>query len=174
MKHFHMHVCILIAALFLFSLLVSMQVFAQETFINDFSLNPFLLEIALLTNMIRTLSSPFSIYTNNPYSSYDPYEPPYITIPNSPDYGLLPFPYKIGSTTGTNFIYRPYEAYNPVSFVNSGYPDFLTMTLSLPTIEKSIGPNLLSTFFQPSFTGAIFPFVPSGLFPGLIPNLFPL
>lgn len=158
-KPFYINTCILIVVTSLFVLLTTMQVFAQDAFINNLALNPFVLEIALLTNMISTLSSPFSFYTKNPYSSYDPYAPPYVTIPNSKDFNPLPYPYKIGNTTGIDFLFKTYDVYNPVSFLNSGYPDLSITALGFPYIEESIGLNLVSPFFYPSFTGTIFPFV---------------
>lgn len=171
-KHFYINVCFLIFVAFLLILLPTMQVFAQDPFINNLILNPFLLDIILVSNMISTLSSPFSIYTNDPYSSYDPYALPYTTIPISEDYSPLPYPFKISNTTEINFPYNSYDTYNPVSFLNSGYPDLSIMGLGFPYIQDSIGFNLVSPFFQPSFTGAIFPFVPSVLFPGFVPNTF--
>ncbi|MFX0135819.1 MAG: hypothetical protein ACFFDN_19405 [Candidatus Hodarchaeota archaeon] len=164
-KHFYMNAWILIIAASFLILLPTMQVFAQNIFINGLTLNPFVLEIALFANMISTLSTPFSAYTKNPYSSYDPFEPPYITIPNSTDFNPFPYPYKIGSTTGINFPYKTYEVYNPISFLNSGYPYSSMITLGLPSIEESIRFNLLSPFFQPGFTGLIFPFVLPGFSP---------
>jgi hypothetical protein len=149
-----------------------MQVFAQDTFINDLRLNPFLIEITLLANMINTLSSPFSPYTNNSYSSYDPFALPYTTIPDSPDYNPLPYPFVFSNPTSTNFLYKTYDDYNPVSFLNSGYPDFSITALFFPTITESINSNLLSQSFQPGLAGVYAPLVPPGLFPGLIPNLF--
>jgi hypothetical protein len=148
-----------------------MQVFAQDTFINNLTFNPFVFEITLLSNMISTLSSPFSFYTNNPYSSYDPYTLPYTTIPISEDFNPFPYPYKIGNTTGINLLFNTYDIYNPVSFLNSGYSDLSIFAPGFPYIEESIGLNLLTPLFQPNFGGAVLPFSP-GLFPGFIPYPF--
>lgn len=149
-----------------------MQVFAQDTLINNLILNPFIFEIALLSNMISTLSSPFSFYTNDPYSSYDPYTLPYTTIPNSKDFSPLPYPYKIGNTNGIDLLFNTYDVYNPVSFLNSGYPDLSIFAPGFPYIEESIRLNLLSPFFQSNLTSVILPFFPPGPFPGIVPNPF--
>jgi hypothetical protein len=143
-----------------------MQVFAQTTSINNLILNPFVFEITLLSNMISTLSSPFSAYTNDPYSSYDPYSLPYSTIPNSTDFSPFPYPFKIANTTGINLQFNTYDTYNPVTFLNSGYPDLSIISPGFPYVNESIGLNWLLPVLQPNFTGATLLFPPTGLFPG--------
>ncbi|MGA1839877.1 MAG: hypothetical protein ACMUIU_04545 [bacterium] len=167
-------VCVLIVVTFLFAFFTEMQVFAQTTSVNNLILNPFVFEIALLSNMISTLSSPFSFYTNDPYSSYYPYSLPYSTIPNSADFNPFPYPFNISNTTGINLQFNTYDIYNPVSFLNSGYPDLSIIAPGFPYINESIGLNLLSPVFQPNFTGLTFPFFPTGFFPGFLPYPFAL
>ena len=164
----------MVVAASLFIHLSALQVFAQNTFINSLGLNPFILEISLLANIISTSSSPFSVYTNDQYSSYDPFTLPYTTIPNSKDFNPFPYPFKIGNTTGLDFSFETNDVYNPVSFLNSGYPDLSITALGFPYSERSIGLNLLSPFFYPGFTGTILPFVSPVLFPGFISNPFVL
>ena len=168
-KYLHFNVYVLIIATLLFVFFSEMQVFAQATSINNLVLNPFVFEITLLSNMINTLYSPFSSYTNDQYSSYDPYSLPYTTIPYSTDFNLLPYPFKIKNATGINPQFNTYDVYNPVSFLNSGYPDLSVIAPGFPYINESIGLNLLSPIIQPGLSGVPLSYFPTGLFPGFIP-----
>ena len=146
---------------FFFMFFITVQIFAQDFVAYN---SPWSLQVALFRYMINTLSSPFSAYTNDPYSSYDPFSLPYVTIPNSPGYDLFPFPYHVGSPSGTDFVFKSYDVYNPVSFLNSGNTDF-----SLPNISVYVPP-----FLQTGFPAAISPFynpIFSGIF---LPGLFGL
>jgi hypothetical protein len=144
---------------------VSLQVFAQVSTINDLFLNPLFLDFAILTKIMSTLSSPFSIYSQDPYSSYDPFSTPYTTIPSSPGYNLLPYPFHNISSASSNSFYNGYEVYNPVSFLNTGYNDSFNNILTFQTIAP---------FLSPAIPGSFFPGISAGFYPGLLPAFFPL
>ena len=146
---------------FLFTLLLTVQVFAQVPFSNSTDTNPLALEIALLRYLITNLSSPFSVYREDPYSSYNPFSQPYVTIPNSPGYSLLPYPFSLESSTSSDSFYKTYDVYNPVSFLNSGYPDPPINPFTSLSFEGTAAFNPFAPFFFPSPFFSPFP----GLFP---------
>lgn len=125
------------------------RIYAQLSITNP-SQNPFVIELAILASMLRTLSSPFSGYTENQYSSYDPFSMPYTTIPADPDYNVLPYPLRLNNIQTISPLLAPYDVYNPVSFLRSGYPDLSRIT---------------SAAFSPSYPAlpwtAPVPFIPS-------------
>ena len=146
---------------FFFIFFLTVQVFAQVPSANNIATNPLALEIALLRYLISTLSSPFSVYTEDPYSSYNPFGMPYVTIPNSPGYSLLPYPFSLESSTSSDSFYKTYDVYNPVSFLNSGYPDPPISPFTSLSFEGTAAFNPFSPFFFPSPFFSPFP----GLFP---------
>jgi len=153
------HSAMIVAFFFIFFFTV--QVFAQVPFFNSTDTNPLALEIALLRYLITNLSSPFSVYTEDPYSSYNPFSMPYVTIPNSPGYSLLPYPFSLASSASSDTFYKTYDVYNPVSFLNSWYTEPQINPLTSLTFEGASTLNPFSPFFFPS--PFFMPF--SGLFP---------
>ena len=146
-----------LALLFFFIFFITVQIFAQDV---GTYISPWNLEIALFRYMIQNLSSPFSVYTNTPYSSYDPFSLPYVTIPNSPGYDLFPFPYHVGSPTVSDSVFKSYDVYNPVSFLNSTNSSFSLPNLSVftpPLFQTGFPIAPFYTSFNPIFGGGFLP-----------------
>lgn len=133
------------------------RIHAQISITNPY-LNPFVAELTILATMLRTLSSPFSAYTENQYSSYNPFSVPYTTIPSDPDYNWLPYPLRLNTPQNIPSLFPSYDVYNPAAFLRSGYPDLSGTTSAA-----------FSPFFSPLLWAAPIPFIPP-----VFPSPFPL
>jgi len=137
-------IMLVVVVLFLSAGRIHAQILTTNTY-----LNPFAVELAIIASMLRTLSSPFSAYTDNQYSSYNPFSMPYTTIPADPDYNLLPYPLRLNNFQNISSQFVPYDVYNPVSFLRSGYPDL-----------SSLAPAAFSPAYSALPLAAPGPFIP--------------
>lgn len=110
-----LYICaFLIINIFIFNIFsLSAQVFPFNNLIYD----PFTITLLIASGSYNPFSSPFSLYTDDPYSSYDPSYSDSTT-------GISPFPFSsqnilnLGNILNTNATY----VYNPVSVLNTENP----------------------------------------------------
>lgn len=127
--------------------------FGQGFVPNDLFFSPVILDyLVLLSDSLRTFYSPYSSYVNDPYSSYSPFEYTYQGVEFPPLF--------LVDRSDPGLLFTPSEQYNPVSFLNSGYPEFsLNPFSSLPvlgtggfgfdTLSSQSGNILPIQFFNP-------------------------